>query len=331
MDQLERLPQDTSIRILASSKPGHVVPCIGLARQLGIEPDLCPVRPRCLFAALAPWGPADPLDSAATSPPWPDIAIASARETVPALRKLKRKSGGRIFTVFLGDPRTNRSVFDLIWAPQHDNLSGPNIVSTLTAPHPHGDLANGIETLEEAGEALDSRLPLLPQPRVTCLIGGPNSRFAFGPEDIARTWQALEQLLAQGASLMVSPSRRTPQIVVEKLLLLAQTSPHRMFVWDGYGQNPYRQMLALADGFLVTSDSVNMIGEALAVGKPVHILKLTGDPGKFAQLYEGLRLGELAREWNGALETWQTKPYDSTPVIAAELLQRYAAFRRTLK
>jgi mitochondrial fission protein ELM1 len=331
MDQLERLPPDTRIRVLASSKAGHVVPCIGLARQLGIEPDICPVRPRRLYAALAPWGPADPHDSASTSPPWPNIAIASARETVPVLRKLKRASGDRVFTVFLGDPRAGRSVFDMIWAPQHDGICGPNIVSTLTAPHPHGELKYGIKALEEAGEAADPRLSSLPQPRVTCLIGGPNSRFSFGPDDIARTCKALEDLLTQGASLMVSPSRRTPRLMVERLLSLAQASPQRMVLWHGTGENPYRQMLALADAFLVTSDSVNMIGEALATGKPVHFLKLAGDPGKFARFYEGLHHGDLAREWSGALEQWQTKPFDSTPLIAAELLRRYAEFRQRLK
>lgn len=321
MDHREQLPPGTRIRILESSKTGHVVSCLGIAHALDIKPEVRPVQSRGLFAALAPWGPSDPRD-ASTHGPWPDIAIASARETVPALRRLKKASGGRVFTVFLGDPRTSRSVFDLIWAPRHDRIEGPHVIKTLTAPHPHSAAA-----LEEARKHADPGLANLPSPRIACLIGGPNQRHDFGQDDIQRTCDAIRTIAASGASIMVSPSRRTPPALITALANL-DLNPERAFIWNGAGDNPYRQLLALADAFLVTSDSVNMIGEALTAGKPVQVLMLAGDPGKFARFYAGLRQAGHIRDWNGALELWQAAPLDSTPTIADELARRYRAFRQ---
>jgi mitochondrial fission protein ELM1 len=33
------------------------------------------------------------------------------------------------------DPRTGTNSADLIWVPEHDRRRGPNVLSTLTAPH----------------------------------------------------------------------------------------------------------------------------------------------------------------------------------------------------
>lgn len=321
------LPPQTRIRILASAKTGHVVPCIGLAQALGIEPEIVPVRPRALYGALAPWGPADPRD-ASFREPYPDIAIASARETVPVLRALKRRSAGLVFTVYLGDPRSSRDIFDLVWMPEHDSAQGANIIKTLTAPHPHGMAA-----LETARANPDPRIAGLPSPRIAVLIGGPSGQFAFGEQDIQAVCAALEALLAQGASLAVSTSRRTPSAIMEKLGVIAADpkARGRMFLWTGQGDNPYRAMLALADAFLVTADSVNMIGEAAASGKPVYVVQLAGDAGKFAHFFKEMEARGAARAWSGLLQDRVCEPIDATPEIAAEIARRYGLFRAAME
>ena len=321
MQNQAHLPPGTNIRILASAKAGHVIPCIGLSQALGVEPDIRKTSPRAFFKALAPWGPADPSDKS-IEPPWPDIAIASARETVPALRALKRRAGKQTFCVFLGDPRTARNVFDLIWAPQHDTIEGANVIKTLTAPHPHGAAA-----LELARATPDPRIVNLPSPRIACLIGGPSGQYSFDTNDSAHVSNAIEAILQQGASIMVTPSRRTPEPVTGKIATLATAYRTNALVWDGSGENPYRQMLAHADGFLVTADSVNMIGEALAAGKPVHVLKLTGSQGKFATFYEALLHDNHIRYWDGTLQNWPCQSFDATTQIAEEIATRYQAFK----
>ena len=47
-------------------------------------------------------------------------------------------------------------------------------------------------------------------------------------------------------------------------------------LWDGTGDNPYFGILALADRLIVTEESISMVSEALATGRPVHVLPLEG-------------------------------------------------------
>jgi mitochondrial fission protein ELM1 len=75
-------------------------------------------------------------------------------------------------------------------------------------------------------------------------------------------------------------------------------------VWDGCGDNPYFAFLALADAFLVTADSVSMISEAAATGKPVHILDLQGGNAKFARFHAAMRAAGITRPFAGRLESW---------------------------
>ncbi len=205
---------------------------------------------------------------------------------------------------------------------------GANIIKTLTAPHPHGAAA-----LDMARQNPDPRIERLASPRIAVLIGGPSGQFAFGERDIEAVCAALEALLAQGASLAVSASRRTPLAIMEKLGVIAADpkARGRMFLWTGQGDNPYRAMLALADAFLVTADSVNMIGEAAASGKSVHVLQLAGDAGKFAHFHREMEARGVARPWSGVLQKQVCEPIDATPEIAAEIARRYALFRAALK
>lgn len=320
MDHQDQLPPNTRIRILESQKTGHAVPCLGLARALGVEPDITPVRPGKLFHLIAPWGPANP---AFFSIPrrTAEIVIASGKETVPVLRKVKQISPDT-FTIYLGDPRASRHVFDLIWTPMHDRIIGANIFKTLTSPHPHN-----AATLQAAREQGDTRLTGLASPRVAVLIGGPSGQYAFGEQDISAICTSITALLEQNASVMISPSRRTPEQVMEKVTGIVSACPGRSFVWDGTGDNPYQAMLAHADAFLVTADSVNMIGEALATGKPVHVLQLDGKTGKFKTYYDELESRGLIRFWSGQLQEWSYPPLDATAQIAAETIKRYRQFR----
>lgn len=327
---MAELPPHTDVRILASQKAGHVVACTGLAAALGVNADTRPVDPRGIYRFLAPFAPPDPREmprqpGGALSAPYPDILISSARETIAYARTLKRASRGKTFSVFLGDPRFFRSSFDLIWAPEHDQLTGANVISTLTAPHPHSAAARA-----KLHQQPDPRLRNLAAPRVALLIGGPNSRFAFEKDEQSKLVAAARSIIDQGASLMVSPSRRTPEGLIaqmqEALSPIMRDDPSRVFLWTS-GPNPYPQMLAMADRFLVTSDSVNMIGEALSTGKPVYMVKLPGNPGKFQHYYDALIEKQLVREWNGQLEIWPYVPVDATPVIATQVVERYLAFR----
>ena len=322
------LPAGTTVWMLASGKVGHEVNCLGVIRALGVDPVLKPVRPRPFFDRLAPYGPLDPQDrpgraGGALEGPLPDIAIASGRVTVPYLRALKRASGGTVFTAFMQDPRWSRGACDMIWVPEHDALRGDNVLATLTSPHHLRPSA-----LAAARATPDPRVARLAAPRLAMVLGGPSAGHSFEPADTRALAGIARTALAAGYSVMVTPSRRTPpQVIAGIAEALAGEAADRAFVWDGTGDNPYVQMLAHADALVVTGDSVNMLGEAAATGRPVHVYEPTGGNPKMTGFIDRLVAEGAARRWAGRVETWSYAPIDATALIAHDLSARYAAFR----
>ncbi len=98
------------------------------------------------------------------------------------------------------------------------------------------------------------------------------------------------------------------------------------FFWDGEGDNPYLSMLANADAIIVTGDSVNMVGEAIATAAPVYVVPPPGRRGKIDAYLSALADAGAIRIWSGALEDWRRAPVNATPDIARAVAQAYLAF-----
>jgi uncharacterized protein len=317
---------DARVLILSSGMAGHEINCIGVAEALGAPYKKIVVAPRGLFGRLAPYGPIDPKDSprrpgSILAPPFPDIVIACGRITVPYIRALKRAGGAEVFAVFLQDPRYARREFDLLWAPRHDGLAGPNVLSTLTSPHPFS-----AARLEALRKTPDPRLAALPVPRAAIILGGPSGAHGFTGADLERMTQATQRIVAQGYSVMATPSRRTPpELVAAVRKGFAGADPARGFLWDGGGENPYGAMLAQADAILVTGDSVNMMGEAVATGAPVYIFAPSGGGKRIDAFIAGLREAGAARLFEGPIEKFSYEPIDSSRIIAEAIAQKLGA------
>jgi mitochondrial fission protein ELM1 len=308
------------LRILSDDRAGHEAQTLGVAEALGATPDLRRLAPRAFFSLLAPFGPADPRDAAALSPPWPDIALAAGRRAIPALRRLKRLSGGRVFTVYFNRPATGTSAADLIVAPRHDGFTGKNVITPVT---PANRLTPAI--LAAARAAPDPRVAALPGRRVALLIGGDSRHFRFSDADAAQLAAAVRRIFADGASVMATISRRTPASVTQALAATIAEGPG--FLWDGDGPNPYVSMLAIADAILVTADSVNMASEAAATGAPAHVFWPGGGHPRLAAFHAALEETGASRRWRGALEDWSYAPINSTPAIATAIRQAFNSFR----
>jgi uncharacterized protein len=318
------------VRVLAlgSGTPGHEINVLGVAEALGAPYEMRRVKPRAPFGWTAPFGPIDPKDRANApgsilSPPFPDVVIACGRVTVPYIRAIKREADARAFAVFLQDPRHARSEMDLIWAPVHDAVRGANVMTTLTSPHPFSP-----ERIQAARGAPDPRLAVLPPPRCGILLGGPSRSQHFTSADLSQLREATRAIVAQGFSIMATPSRRTPPALVSAVQ--EGIGSAQSFVWDAEGDNPYLAILALADALLVTSDSANMVGEATATGAPVHIFDPSGgETEKRAASIDALIAAGAVRRFGGALERFEYAPIDSSGEIAREIARRFAALRAT--
>jgi mitochondrial fission protein ELM1 len=310
--------------IISEAKAGMDTQTRGLAEALGVDYQMKRVTLEGLKKWTAPWGrvPRRACFGANHSefcPPWPVIAIATGRASIPYVRELKRCAGPSVFTVVLLDPQTGPSTADLIWVPEHDRRRGPNVVTTVTSPH--GFPPQRIAALRAN---VPAAVAALPHPRIAVLLGGKNGSYQFSKADDERLQSALRSLARLGASFMITPSRRTHPRLVE--VTEEATRDAARILWDGSTPNPYADFLAHADAFVVTADSVNMTGECCATGRPVYVFTPSGGKAKFHRFHEALcHLGatRVLPETVDRLPAWTYTPIDATGIIAREIERRW--------
>lgn len=312
--------------VLHDGKPGMRAQAVGLAEATGFAYVEKPLAIRAPWRYLPPqlWlfaRHAVPSE-ANFAPPWPDLVVACGRNAaVPALL-VRRASGGMTVAAEVQDPRIGRDEFDLMVVPEHDRFRGPRVITTLGAVHrvTPARLAAAAQRFPALGD--------MPRPIVAVLIGGANRAYRLPLARLAEIADALARLLAEtGGSILVTPSRRTGEAGLA--LLRGRLKGLSAAIWDGTGDNPYDAYLAHADAILVTADSVSMVSEAAATGKPVHVIELEGGDAKFARFHEGLEKAGITRPFKGRLESWTYPIPDGTARAGAALralvLERLAA------
>ncbi|HWK43865.1 MAG TPA: mitochondrial fission ELM1 family protein [Stellaceae bacterium] len=311
---------DAPVWVLHDGKVGLRNQVIGVAEAVGLpftEKRLeirWPWRalpPSLWYAALnAPGGAGDRL-----LPPWPRLVIAAGgRAAAPALAI--RRAAGACLAVQIQDPKLSARRFDLMIVPEHDRLRGPNVLLSRGAVH-----RVTAAKLDEARIRWAPRFAHLPRPLVAVLIGGGNGSYGLAPERMAAITADLARLAQRdGAGLLITPSRRTgPE--AERILRTGLAGLPAE-IWDGAGENPYFGYLALADAILATEDSVSMISEAAATGKPVHVIRLDGGSAKFRRFHAAMYAAGITRDFTGQLSEWEYAVRDDTAIAAAAIRAR---------
>ncbi len=264
-------------------------------------------------------------DSDRVAPPWPDLWIAAGRATLPHSRRMRARSHGHTFVVQLQDPG-DVSAYDLVIAPEHDQVSGDNTFSLLGSTN----RVTRDRLTAEAG-AWRERLAALPQPRIAALIGGRSRTHDLSVERAeALAGQLRLTVEASGGSLLLSLSRRTPEPARQVLAERLKDLPG--IIYDGQRAgpadgNPYFAFLDAADHVLVTEDSVNMAAEGAVTGKPVHVLAMDRlrPGGKFERFHQALRDQGITRPFDGRLDSWTYAPLDETERAAHKVLEVFNA------
>lgn len=316
--------QDITCWVVTDGRPGNENQCRGLAEAMGVTPVIKRVALRSPWRQLAPYlrlgagfaaGPAgDPVD-----PPWPDLLIATGRQSVLPSLAVRQASHGRTFTVQIQDPVLRPDRFDLVVVPRHDRLRGANVLVTRGALHRVTP-----DRLAEAAARFAPRFADLPRPRIAVLIGGNNGVYRITPAVTATIADRLIDMARHhGAGLMVTASRRTG--ADNEAILRDRLRDVPAVVWDGTGENPYFGFLGLADAIVVTCDSVSMASEAGSTGKPVHVIELEGGSEKFRNFHQMLRHDGITRPFTGAFADWSYAPLDDTMQAAHEVHRRLAA------
>jgi hypothetical protein len=311
--------------LLTNGAAGMDTQTRGVADALGLSYEMKPFIAKGLSKILAPWAPLERSarfgePTSGFAPPWPQVAIALGRTSVPYLRALRRQSPDT-FTILMLDTRAGTNAADVIWVPQHDRLRGSNVIVTLTAPH-----SITAERLRDLRRVMPPDIAALPGPRVAVVLGGKNAAYRFTPDDDARLAASLGRLGALGASFMITPSRRTHQRLIDVTEEATRRFPR--ILWSGEGHNPYPDFLAHADALVVTADSVNMTGEAAATGRPVLVFTPSGGSRKFRSFHEGLRAYGATRPLDdniASIPDWSYEPLHSAEIIARQVERRWLA------
>lgn len=246
-------------------------------------------------------------------PPWPKLAIGCGRQAAWATRQIRRWSGGSCLTVQILDPRINPAHWDLVVAPKHDALHGDNVLSPLGSLNPIDDtwLADGRDAF--------AQFATLPGPRLGVLIGGERRGTPFDNAAAEAFLSAVRaRCVADGGSILVAVSRRTPAECLPRIRDAFAGLPGLIWTGSADGANPYPGILGWADRLVVTPDSVNMLSEACATGRPVHTVLSAPLPEKLARFHAELRSAGLLHDIDARTPDRQ-EPLRETAVIATEV------------
>ena len=223
-------------------------------------------------------------------PPWPDLVISAGRRNEPVARWLKKRSGGRARLVHIGRPWAPLGAFDLIvTTPQYFLPAAANIVHNRLPMH----RIDRAQVRTEAA-ALAPQLGGLKPPYTAVLLGGDSGPFVFTPakgRELALQVNAL--IAAVGGSVLVTDSRRTPPDATAAFWSALHVPAWRHDWRDDTRPNPYRAYLGLADRFVLTGESMSMLAEAVAMGKPVHLFAMD-DPGRWWRRIHNWRFKPLS-------------------------------------
>ncbi|KGE03976.1 ELM1/GtrOC1 family putative glycosyltransferase [Pseudohaliea rubra] len=219
-------------------------------------------RSRCVFA-----------------PPWPGLVITAGVRNEPLGRWLRNASGGATRYIHVGKPWGRLDDFDLlVTTPQYRVPVHARVLHNALTVH-------GLEgqRLQRAGETWAARFAPLPRPWIGVLVGGDSGPYTLGRRAAVRLLEgAVARARDCGGSLLVTTSARTRPAVSEVLERgLAGSGgvdacPHFLHRYGASPDNPYAGILALADAFVVTGDSIAMLSEACGTGRPMALFDLGG-------------------------------------------------------
>ena len=281
---------------LLGRKAGDNTQVRALAEELGFgfEEKLVIARPWELLAHLGERPTLAGIDRAASStlaPPWPDLVISAGRRNEPVARWIRQRSAGRTRLVHIGRPWAPLDEWDLVvttpqyFLPRQANIHHNSLPLLRLAP----------AEVASAARELQPRIAALPRPWIAVLAGGDSGQFVFTAAKGRRLGELADSLAGRcGGSVLFTDSPRTPAAAGDALQGALQ-APHMCYRWGrSAGVNPYRGLLALADAFVVTGESMSMLAEAAATARPLFIFDMGDGATPWWRLRHGWRYKPLS-------------------------------------
>jgi mitochondrial fission protein ELM1 len=189
----------------------------------------------------------------------------------PVGRWIREQSGGRTRLVHIGRPWARPEWFDLlITTPQYRLPRRDNILHNTGTLH-----QVSAARLAAAAERHRARYAYLDPPYIGVILGGDSGPYTLGPRAAAHSARLVSELARRRqAALLITSSARTSRRALAAFTRHLSV-PHDLYTWrPNDADNPYFGILGLSASLVVTADSVSMLSEACATGKPVYMAEL---------------------------------------------------------
>ena len=245
-----------------------------------------------------------------------DIIISCGRKSVIPSICLKKNSKKKIYNIHVQDPKVDLKNFDFVVAPDHDGLTGENVILSKGSIH--------YLTKEEMihnHEYLSGRLNKEKE-YLTLIVGGPNKYYDYNDQNILNIFDKIKNILEKNnLQAIIIPSLRTPKKIIE---LSNNYFGKEHLVINDIDKKAYLSGLSLAKYIVVTCDSTSMISEAALTGKPIYIAEIPPkiDDYRFRRFRELFTKLNIVKNLNEKVEIWNYETLDETNRIAKEIKRK---------
>ena len=245
-----------------------------------------------------------------------DIIISCGRKSVIPSICLKKNSKKKVYNIHIQDPKVSLKNFDFIIAPEHDGLTGENVILSKGSIHylTNEEIINNREYLSERLNKDKEYLSLI--------IGGPNKYYDYSEHNIKKVFDKVKKILEKNnLQAIIIPSMRTPKKAID----LSETyfGQDHLVIKD-IDKKAYLSCLSLAKYIVVTCDSTSMISEAALTGKPIYIAEIPAKINdyrfrKFRDLFSKLN---IVKNLDDKIEIWNYQILDESNRIAKEIKRK---------
>jgi len=243
-----------------------------------------------------------------------DLVISCGRKSVIPSIFIKKKNK-KIFTIHIQDPKVRFNNFDLIVAPEHDELKGENVITSKGAIH----YITRLEIEKARSYLLDK---IQNEKIVSLILGGPNKYYNFSNEELTNIFREIKSsFISQGYKAIIIPSMRTPKRIIDLAINEFLTDG---FVVNSVDKQAYLSSLAIANSIVVTCDSTSMISEAATSGKPIFVAHMQPKRNnyRFKRFYKLFRKLGVIKNLGEKIENWTYDSFNEAERIATIINSR---------
>ena len=245
-----------------------------------------------------------------------DIIISCGRKSVIPSIYLKKNSKKKVYNIHIQDPKVSLNHFDCVVAPEHDGLSGENVLLSKGAIHylTQEEINNNRNYLIEKLDKDKSYLLLI--------LGGPNKYYDYTDQNLTKIFHQVKKVLEDNKlQMIIIPSMRTPNNIIN---LANDYFGKEHLVIKNVDKKAYLSGLSLSKYIVVTCDSTSMISEAALTGKPIYIAEIPAKKNdyRFKNFRELFNKLNIIKNLDEKLEIWNYENLDETNRKAKEIKKK---------